>query len=93
MISTRRRLAVGLTLFTLTGCAGAQVAAPPVASSVPAVSPRAAAVAPEELPPPTRTVLPNGLRLIVQDHRASDIVAVYLWVLDSIFQNLVDALF
>ena len=25
-------------------------------------------------------MLPNGLRLIYQDHRASDIVAVYLWV-------------
>src|SRR5439155_25653362 len=33
-----------------------------------------------ELPPPVRQVLPNGLRLIVQDHRASDIVALYLWV-------------
>jgi zinc protease len=29
---------------------------------------------------PTVEVLPNGLTLIVQDHRASDIVAVYLWV-------------
>ena len=25
-------------------------------------------------------VLPNGLTLIIQDHRAADIVAVYLWV-------------
>src|SRR2546426_1046261 len=33
-----------------------------------------------ELPPPVRQVLPNGLRLVVQDHRASDIVALYLWV-------------
>src|SRR5262245_50766592 len=33
-----------------------------------------------ELPPPVREVLPNGLRLIVQDHRAADIVAVYLYV-------------
>jgi zinc protease len=33
-----------------------------------------------ELPPPSREILPNGLRLIIQDHRASDIVAVYLWV-------------
>src|SRR2546426_7778902 len=33
-----------------------------------------------ELPPPVRQVLPNGLRLIVQDHRAADIVALYLWV-------------
>ena len=30
--------------------------------------------------PPVRQVLPNGLRLIVQDHRAADIVAVYLYV-------------
>ena len=29
---------------------------------------------------PTVEVLPNGLTLIVQEHRASDIVAVYLWV-------------
>ena len=33
-----------------------------------------------ELPPPSREILQNGLRLIIQDHRASDIVAVYLWV-------------
>jgi len=33
-----------------------------------------------ELPPPVREVLPNGLRLIVQEHRAADIVAVYLYV-------------
>jgi len=29
---------------------------------------------------PTVEVLPNGLTLIVQGHRAADIVAVYLWV-------------
>jgi len=33
-----------------------------------------------DLPAPVRQVLPNGLRLIVQDHRAADIVAVYLYV-------------
>ena len=33
-----------------------------------------------ELPPPARQVLRNGMRLIVQDHRASDIVAIYLFV-------------
>jgi zinc protease len=33
-----------------------------------------------ELPPPVRSVLRNGMRLIVQDHRAADIVAVYLFV-------------
>lgn len=45
---------------------------------------RSASPAPDaaqaELPPPARQVLRNGLRLIVQDHRASDIVAIYLFV-------------
>ncbi len=45
---------------------------------------RSAAPAPDaaqaELPPPARQVLRNGMRLIVQDHRASDIVALYLFV-------------
>jgi zinc protease len=34
----------------------------------------------EGLPPPTRQVLDNGLRLIIQDHRAANIVALYLFV-------------
>src|SRR4029077_3565919 len=29
---------------------------------------------------PVRQVLPNGLRLIIQDHRAADVVAVYMYV-------------
>src|SRR5262245_66540674 len=29
---------------------------------------------------PTVEVLPNGLTLIVQEHRAADIVAVHMWV-------------
>lgn len=33
-----------------------------------------------DLPPPVRQVLGNGMRLIVQDHRAADIVAIYLFV-------------
>jgi zinc protease len=32
------------------------------------------------LPPPSREVLPNGLRLIIQEHRAADAVALHLWV-------------
>jgi zinc protease len=32
------------------------------------------------LGPPVRQVLPNGLKLIVQDHRSSDIVALYMIV-------------
>lgn len=45
-------------------------ATPPAPVAVPAV-PRAR---------PIREVLPNGLKLIVQDHRAADVVAVYLYV-------------
>src|SRR5712691_743057 len=32
------------------------------------------------LPHPTRELLPNGMRLIIQDHRAADVVALYLFV-------------
>ncbi len=32
------------------------------------------------LPPPTRELLGNGMRLIIQDHRAADVVALYLFV-------------
>jgi zinc protease len=32
------------------------------------------------LPPPSREVLPNGLRLIIQEHYASKTVALQLWV-------------
>lgn len=31
------------------------------------------------LPPPIREVLPNGMRLIIQEHRAASTVAVHLW--------------
>ncbi len=42
-----------------------------------ASAPRAASRA---LPPPSRVVLENGVRLITQEHRTSDIVALQLWV-------------
>jgi zinc protease len=32
------------------------------------------------VPGPTRHVLPNGIPVIIQEHRASDVVAVQLWV-------------
>ncbi len=39
------------------------------------------AVAPARgLPPPLREVLPNGTRLIIQEHRAGNVVALHLWV-------------
>ncbi|MBI3107197.1 MAG: insulinase family protein [Candidatus Rokubacteria bacterium] len=62
--------AVGLAALV----AGCSAAAPVVR-----VMPRSAG-SEDDLPSPTREVLPNGLRLIIQDHRAADIVAVYLWV-------------
>jgi zinc protease len=32
------------------------------------------------LTPPSREVLPNGLRLIIQEHRTAEVVSVQLWV-------------
>ena len=66
----RRASAAALLLAALvvTGCATAtQGVTQMAATSAPA-------------PGPTVDKLPNGLTLLVQDHRAGDIVAVYLWV-------------
>ncbi len=49
----------------VTGCAGSGAITAPADS---------------DLPPPIRTVMRNGMRLIVQEHRAADIAAVYLFV-------------
>jgi len=68
---------VGLA-FILSGCASTPDAPGRHVASEQNAPPPAAAEA--ELAPPVRQVLPNGLRLIVQDHRAADIVAIYLWV-------------
>jgi zinc protease len=63
-----RRAALWLTVVAfVAGCAGSSARAG-----------RASAEA--ELPAPVRSVLRNGMRLIVQDHRAADIVAIYLFV-------------
>ena len=40
----------------------------------------ARATAAGDLPRPTREVLPNGVVMIVQPHRASDVVALQLWM-------------
>jgi len=70
------RALVPVLVFALgAGCASQQIATPVLPASG-----AATAAASGEPAPPTRQVLPNGLRLIYQDHRASDIVAVYLWV-------------
>jgi zinc protease len=73
--SLARSAVAALLLALLGGCATQPSATPATPTPAPSV-----AAASGELPPPTRNVLPNGLRLIYQDHRASDIVAVYLWV-------------
>jgi|HubBroStandDraft_6_1064221.scaffolds.fasta_scaffold243729_1 zinc protease len=44
-----------------------------------ATGPPTSAAAPHGLPPAVREVLPNGLRLIVQEHRAATAVAIHLW--------------
>lgn len=64
-----RRAALWLAVALVAGCAGSS-----------ARSGRLPPAAEAELPPPVRSVLRNGMRLIVQDHRASDIVAIYLFV-------------
>jgi len=41
---------------------------------------------------PIRETLPNGLTLLIQDHRAGDIVAAYLWVGTGVFYERPDGL-
>jgi len=86
--------AVLVTALATAGCASMETSPTPptvaAAPAAPAPPPPAVTSAPAppkpppapaaDLPPPVRQVLPNGLRLIVQDHRAADIVAVYLYV-------------
>lgn len=70
--SASRRAVPWLAVALLvSACAGSGAS---TSSSAPGASAEA------DLPPPARQVLRNGLRLIVQDHRASDIVALYLFV-------------
>ena len=65
-VSSLRRLVVWtVVLLVATGCA---------------TTPTGKARTTPGLSAPIREVLPNGLRLIVQDHRASDIVALYMIV-------------
>src|SRR5207247_5059146 len=60
-------LAAGCTTATTTASSTATNASTATSSS-------------EEQPGLRVDQLPNGLTLVVQDHRAADIVAVYLWV-------------
>jgi len=73
-----RTALAGALGIALAACAASPSPAPR-ASPAPLPAARAART-PRELPPPISQVLPNRLRLIVQEHRASNIVAIYLWV-------------
>jgi zinc protease len=71
-------LAWGLAMVT-TACASTVSTPGSQSGAAPASNP-ARAAASSMSTAPIRQVLPNGLRLIMQDHRAADIVAVYLYV-------------
>jgi len=64
-------LSLALATVLFAGCAGS--ASEPVASN-PVSTPAG------NKPAPTREVLPNGVVLITQEHRAADVVALQLWV-------------
>jgi zinc protease len=61
-----------MAALLLAGCASASAPAPTPATRTASTS--------GEAKGPIREVLPNGLTLLIQDHRSADIVAVYLWV-------------
>jgi zinc protease len=64
------------------GCATPTPAPETTAAPAPPPTPRAAATAAPAVTAatPTREVLPNGVVLIMQEHRAADVVAVQLWI-------------
>jgi len=77
MIAARTRLRAAAALaLLLSGCATAAQTAAPAADTK----------------TPVVEVLPNGLTLITQDHRAADIVAVYLWVATGVRYEKPDGL-
>ena len=65
----RRAAAALVATLLLAGCATAT-----------ATAPKTQVASGGEAKGPVREVLPNGLTLLIQDHRSADIVAVYLWV-------------
>jgi zinc protease len=71
-MTTRSSLVVLAFTAVLAACATPN--APPGASSAARARPAAGP------PAPAREVLPNGVVLIAQNHRAADVVAVQLWV-------------
>ena len=74
MTFSRRGVTALVAALLLSGCAGAtQTVAPQT------VAPQTVATS-GEAQRPVREVLPNGLGLLIQDHRSADIVAMHLWV-------------
>jgi zinc protease len=80
-------LLVVALLLVGAGCAGG--GQPSGGSHTTASGARAGA---PEVPPPSRETLPNGLTLIIQEHRAADIVAVYLWIAVGVRDEAADQL-
>src|SRR5882724_2079042 len=72
MILCRRVATALVAALLLAGCAAATTPA--------TTAPKMPAAGSGEAKGPVREVLPNGLTLLIQDHRSSDVVAVYLWV-------------
>src|SRR6266511_6322225 len=71
MIFYRRAATALVAALLLAGCA---------ATGTPtATAPKMPVAASGAAKAPVREVLPNGLTLLIQDHRSSDVVAVYLW--------------
>src|SRR5215472_5787939 len=62
------------------------------ASAPPPMSPTAPVAASVKAAGPVKEVLPDGLTLLIQDHRSSDIVAVYLWVATGVRYERPDGL-
>ena len=77
MIKPWKRIGVAAAVaIVVSGCAAAAQTAPPAGG------------------PPTlvRESLPNGLTLVIQDHRSADVVAVYLWVGTGVRYEKLDGL-
>src|SRR5215467_1151548 len=72
MLSPGVVLGIPALALVLGGCGG--TASAPRTETIPRAPASDAAAG------PISQVLPNGLRLIVQDHRAGNIVAIYLWI-------------
>ena len=79
-----------MLLAALASLAGGCASRGSAASTSTAAAPPVSAARPAEKPSVAK--LPNGLTLIVQEHRAADIVAVHLWVATGVRYETPDTL-